>query len=422
MEWTRGRTVGRGSTAVVSLATSAESGEVFAVKSAELGASASLQREQQILSSLASPRVVEYRGFGVTREGGDGRLTYNLFMEFVPGGTLADLTRKLGGRLSQPAIARYARQILEGLEHLHSRGIAHCDVKGSNILMGEDGPKLADLGCARRVDDPAAAAEAEAPFGGTPMYMSPEVARGEEQGRACDVWALGCTVVEMATGGAPWRGGDPASVLYKIAYSGESPEIPGWLSEGARDFLGKCLRRDPRGRWTPRQLLGHSFLLGECESESELDFRGAKRIREWESSASTSPTSVLDRGAWSSAAEPETSAAGHDGACVGDETAADRIRRLSASSVGPRSMWDGDGDGAEGDWIDVRGCVDDDVGNEEPADSSIGWSEVDAVGGKVGGEALNGAMSRDALRAWDCGEIGFAIRNSDHMLLRPLMT
>ncbi|KAI3414960.1 uncharacterized protein J3R85_015656 [Psidium guajava] len=148
----------------------------------------------------------------------------NLFMEFVPGGTLDNLTRKHGGRLSQPTITRYTRQILEGLEHLHSRGIAHCDVKGSNILIGEDGPKLVDFGCARRVDNPATAA---APFGGTPMYMSPEVARGEEQGHACDVWALGCTVVETATGGASWSGGDPASVLYRIGYSGESSEIPG---------------------------------------------------------------------------------------------------------------------------------------------------------------------------------------------------
>ncbi|KAF7849412.1 hypothetical protein BT93_L0825 [Corymbia citriodora subsp. variegata] len=411
MEWTRGRTVGRGSTAVVSLATSAESSEVFAVKSAELGASASLQRERRILSSLASPRIVEYRGLDVTREGSDGKLMYNLFMEFVPGGTLADLTRKLGGGLSQPTIARYTLQILEGLEHLHTRGIAHCDVKGSNILIGEDGLKLADFGCARRVDDPAAeaAAAAGAPFGGTPMYMSPEVARGEEQGYACDVWALGCTVVEMATGGAPWSGGDPASVLYKIAYSGESPAIPGWLSEGARDFLGKCLRRDPRERWTPRQLLEHPFLLGE--SKPELDIRGAKGIQEWESTASASPTSVLDPGAWSSAEEPETGAAAdHDGAC-------DRIRRLSGSSAG--STWKRD---EEEDWIDVRGCVDVDVGNEEPADSPIGRSEVDAVGGKVGGEALNGAMSRDALGGWDCGEIGLVIRNSYHMLLPPLMT
>ncbi|XP_030539711.1 mitogen-activated protein kinase kinase kinase 18-like [Rhodamnia argentea] len=410
MEWTRGRTVGHGSTAAVSLATLAESGEVFAVKSAELGASASLQREQRILSSLSSPRIVEYRGFDVTREG-NNKLMYNLFMEFVPGGTLADLSRKLGGRLSQPTIARYTRQILEGLEHLHSRGIAHCDVKGSNILIGEDGPKLADFGCARRVDDPAAA---EAPFGGTPMYMSPEVARGEEQGHACDVWALGCTVVETATGGAPWSGGDPASVLYRIAYSVESPEIPGWLSEEAMDFLGKCLRRDPRERWTPRQLLEHPFLIGGFKSG--LDIGDVKQNREWESSASsTSPTSVLDGGLyWSSAEEEsETGAADEDGKHKGD-AAGDRIRRLSASSAGP--TW------AREDWIDVRGCVvDDDVGDEGSGDS-IGWSEVEAVGGKVGGEELNGATSRDALEAWDCGEIGFVIRNSDHILLRPLMT
>ncbi|KAJ8539999.1 hypothetical protein K7X08_026388 [Anisodus acutangulus] len=73
--------------------------------------------------------------------------------------------------------------------------------------------------------------------GGTPMYMAPEVARGEEHGFPADIWALGCISIEMDTGGSPWTNVDnPASLLYHIAFSGQTPEIPKFLSSQARNF------------------------------------------------------------------------------------------------------------------------------------------------------------------------------------------
>nr|GEY88814.1 mitogen-activated protein kinase kinase kinase 18-like [Tanacetum cinerariifolium] len=75
--------------------------------------------------------------------------------------------------------------------------------------------KIADFGCAKWVSE-------NVPFSGTPMFMAPEVARGEEQGFAADIWALGCVLIEIATGGSPWTNvTDPVSILYKIAYSDE---------------------------------------------------------------------------------------------------------------------------------------------------------------------------------------------------------
>ncbi|KAK2970932.1 hypothetical protein RJ640_004724 [Escallonia rubra] len=94
MEWTRGDTIGRGASATVSLATTA-SGDRLAVKSAELAKSASLQGEQFFLSKLSSPYVVEYMGFDVGYE--NMKPVYNLFMEYVPGGTLSDVIKKRGG-------------------------------------------------------------------------------------------------------------------------------------------------------------------------------------------------------------------------------------------------------------------------------------------------------------------------------------
>ncbi|KAI9073366.1 hypothetical protein K1719_044707 [Acacia pycnantha] len=322
MTWSRGSILGHGSSATVSLAASPQCGEAFfAVKSSELSCSGLLQREQRILSSLSSPYIVSYKGCDITRE--NNKVLYNLFMEYMPLGTLSRATRRQGGRLDEPMIAYYIWQVLQGLEYLHSNELVHCDIKGANILIGEYGAKIADFGCAKRV-------AAAAPISGTPLFMAPEVARGEEQGYPCDIWALGCTVIEVASGLSPWpNAGDPVSILYRIAYSGEEPEIPGFLSEEAKDFLGKCLRRNPKERWTASQLLKHPF-LGELNSDS-------KQIHE---SNSSSPTSILEQGFWSSMEESESVSNLVHSHTNFENSPAVRIRQLAVSSGKPNWIED----------------------------------------------------------------------------------
>ncbi|KAL6535901.1 hypothetical protein OROHE_012745 [Orobanche hederae] len=275
MDWTRGQTLGHGSTAAVSTATLRSSGKIVAVKSTELSQSKPLQRENKILSTLNHPNIVGYEGCDISLE--NGKAIFNLMMEYAPGGTIADAILRRGGPLYEPMVSRHARGILKGLGYLHSRGIVHCDIKGSNILSIDGEAKIADFGCARTADEVA--------IGGTPMFMAPEVARGEEQRFPADVWALGCTVIEMSAGIPPWP--NSASTMRRIAFSGEAPEVPIFLSDLAKDFLDKCLRVDPRERWTVVQLLGHSFVE---ESRSGH----VKRITD----ITRSPTSVLDRGVW----------------------------------------------------------------------------------------------------------------------------
>ncbi|XP_030523004.1 mitogen-activated protein kinase kinase kinase 18-like [Rhodamnia argentea] len=314
MEWIRGPTIGRGSTATVSLATTVPSGELFAVKSAELSRSSPLQKERLVLSKLASPHIVEYMGHDITHE--SGKLYYNLWAEYLPKGTLLDEIRRRGGRLGEPEIRSNTRKILRGLEYLHENGLVHGDVKGENLLMGSDGLKIADLGCARfvgtrqssRVLSPSRAFSgvdsrethdecgehgmlsehaivSSDVFSGTPMFMAPEVARNEEQSFPSDVWSVGCTVIEMATGKGPWAESDPVSALYRIGFSSDVPEIPRQLSDSGRDFLAKCLARDPRERWAVKELLEHPFL-----DESKIS----------EEFTRNSPNGVLDSGFWDS--------------------------------------------------------------------------------------------------------------------------
>lgn len=184
MRWKRGPTIGYGSSATVSTAVLRGSGEVLAAKTAELSNSHYLQREQEFLSTLNSPHIVSYRGFDVTTE--NSKFLYNLFMEFYPRGNLRDEIDRQGGKLREAAISEYTSQVVSGLDFLHSMAVVHCDLKPRNILIGDDGVKISDFGCSKR-ETSVDAAE----FGGTPLFMAPEVARGESQGFPSDVWSLG---------------------------------------------------------------------------------------------------------------------------------------------------------------------------------------------------------------------------------------
>ncbi|XP_065010775.1 mitogen-activated protein kinase kinase kinase 18-like [Musa acuminata AAA Group] len=320
--WRRGRVIGRGSSATVSLATALDSGAVFAVKCAELGRSAILQREQRILSSLRSPYVVSCLGFDISSHGSTGGLYYNLFLEYAPRGSLSDEIGKQGGRLDEAAIRCYSCEILRGLVYLHSQGVVHCDVKGRNVLVGTDGhAKIADLGCARLI-----AQEDEEGLRGTPMFMAPEVARGEEQGPPADVWALGCTIIEMATGGPAWPGvSDPIAAIHRVAFSPDVPAFPSWLSGEGKDFLSKCLKRDPRERWTAEQLLQHEFVASSSiTSPSKPD-----TDRRW-----VSPKSTLDLAFWETLPDQDEEPSQHP---FCDPSA--RIQQLVSSSS-PTWTWD----------------------------------------------------------------------------------
>ncbi|XP_068664514.1 mitogen-activated protein kinase kinase kinase 18-like [Aristolochia californica] len=346
--WIRGPTIGRGSSATVSVAMVGE--ELLAVKSARLPRSRFLQREQRILSLLASPRIVRYVGHDITAE--NGETFFNLMMEYIEGGSLSDSIKLRGGRLQESEIRSVTRSILQGLSYLHGKGLVHSDIKGQNILMGLDGPKIADLGCARWVDG----SVSDQPIAGTPLYMAPEVARGEEQRFPADLWALGCTVIEMATGRSPWPDVvDPVSALYRIAYSADVPEFPSCFSDQATDFLDKCLRRNPDERWTTDQLLKHPFVDDS-----------AKQLLK-SSIPTNSPTSILDRGFWDSLDESGTEFSPTHIESPTTQSTVERLRCLSGGNSPGRSP---DWTWGE-DWITVRG-------NEE-LEASSSDTEVDQI-------------------------------------------
>ncbi|CAA0840969.1 mitogen-activated protein kinase kinase kinase 21 [Striga hermonthica] len=267
MDWVRGHKLGQGSFATVSLAVSSGGNPsqppLMAVKSCGASFCSSLSNEKSVLQEIGGcPEIIRCFGDSFSLEKGE-RL-YNVLLEYASGGSLADRVKKSGGQgLPEFEIRRYTRALLRGLKHIHGSGYVHCDVKLQNVLLGADGGvRIADFGLARRGGGAATPGGCE--LRGTPMYMSPEMVAGGEQGPAADVWALGCAVAEMATGRPAWGGfSDAAALMMRIGVGDRVPEAPGNLSGEGRDFLEKCFVKDPSRRWTAEMLLGHPFVGGD---------------------------------------------------------------------------------------------------------------------------------------------------------------
>jgi hypothetical protein len=124
--------------------------------------------------------------------------------------------------------------------------------------------KLADFGASRRLEGLfAQTGEGCRSLKGTIFWMAPEVIKQEGYGRQADIWSLGCTVLEMATGIPPWssRFADQVSAMFNIATTEDPPPMPNDLSDEAKDFLLHCFKRNPKERPNATRLLQHPFVV-----------------------------------------------------------------------------------------------------------------------------------------------------------------
>ncbi|XP_022762710.1 mitogen-activated protein kinase kinase kinase 17-like [Durio zibethinus] len=286
-EWMKGKVIGSGSFGNVHIAMNKATGALFVVKSAvSCPGLQSLENEATILEGLSSPFIVQCMGKELSKDS-NGDRKISIFMEYMASGSLSDVAEKFGGALDEEVIRLYTRQILCGLKYLHENGIVHCDLKCKNVLLGSSGHvKLTDFGCAKKLKDMKNKRGLEGSWqsvGGTPLWMAPEVLRNEGLDYASDIWSLGCTVIEMATGRPPWSDevSNPVAAILKIACSNQMPRFPSHFSREGLDFLDKCLERHPKWRWTAEELLEHPFISGKSVSNSRID-------------GSCSPSSILD--------------------------------------------------------------------------------------------------------------------------------
>jgi serine/threonine protein kinase len=205
------------------------------------------EREARLAARLNHPHVVAV--YDLVTDGDDQWLV----MEYVEGTTLAALVQREGALLPDEA-APLLRQVADALAAAHVAGIVHRDVKPSNILVSPDGQvKLSDFGIARAEAD--ASLTQTGLVTGSPAYLSPEVASGQQATPASDVWSLGATLYYTLAGRPPYDVGDNVlGAMYRIVHE-EPPRLShaGWLGP----LLEATMTTDPAERWSMARVRDH---------------------------------------------------------------------------------------------------------------------------------------------------------------------
>ena len=172
-----------------------------------------------------------------------------LAMEFVEGQTVAELLE--GERLRSEVIVSLVSQIAAAIDYAHTEGVIHRDIKPSNVIVfGGEKVKVTDFGIAKLMG---ADATHSGLMMGTPSYMSPEQAMGEELDGRTDIFSLGVVAFEMLSGQQPFPGNNVTSILYKLVHSDpvhpDDLEVLGLLPDKWHQVFSRVLAKDPVERF-----------------------------------------------------------------------------------------------------------------------------------------------------------------------------
>jgi serine/threonine protein kinase len=244
------------------------------------------QLEGKATSSLSHRNIVGIHDFGVTQAG-----QAYMVIDYVDGKTLADVIAQ-SGQLTLPRFYNIFVQVCSALEHAHSRWILHRDVKPSNIMIvpnkdGAEDVRVMDFGIAKFVHETVAGTRHLTKTGeviGSPPYMSPEHAKGENTDARSDLYSLGCVMYESLTGVPPFQGKSEFDTM--LMHLEDKPFSLKQASMG-REFdqrldrlILKLLEKDPAARY-------------QSMSEVETDLRylqsGAKGAKLPSESAGSKP-------------------------------------------------------------------------------------------------------------------------------------
>jgi serine/threonine protein kinase len=214
------------------------------------------RREAETVAGLHHTNIVPV--FAVGREQG----VHYYAMQFIDGRSLADVLRQSPGPLDPREVARWGLQAAEALEHAHQRGVVHRDVKPGNLLLDADGRLwLTDFGLARRADE--AVLTLSGALLGTPRYMSPEQAAATKQpvDHRTDVYSLGATLYELATGRPVCDGDTPQQVLQQILTAEPVPprRVRRDLPRDLETVLLSCLAKEPARRYATARALAEDL-------------------------------------------------------------------------------------------------------------------------------------------------------------------
>lgn len=214
--------------------------------------------EARAIATLQHPNLVGI--YDVTMIEGRAMIVF----EYVEG---KNLDRVLGdsGRLSEAALLRVGIQMSRALRYLHEQGFIHRDIKPANVLLQEDGLlRVIDFGLARSLEQLQIRGTQ---VRGTPAYMAPEQIEGTELLEATDVYQLGVTLYELASGRLPFETGN---IGYSHLFKDPPPltEVIPDINERLAKLIHSCLAKEPAGRPTTNELffsLQEAYLAGAQE-------------------------------------------------------------------------------------------------------------------------------------------------------------
>lgn len=216
--------------------------------------------EARSAASVTHPNVVAIHDIGEDRK----RLF--IALEYVPGGDAASYAKREGGKLSDRTCLYLMGDLARALGAIHKAGMFHRDVKPTNILLDANGmAKLADLGlcCPRQEGDDSSI---EHVIVGTPSYMSPEQARGDPIDHRADLFSLGATIMDLATGQPPHAEKSPYLTVQAAAKGGatDPAALKPNMSKSLARILRSLLQTDPNRRFPDT-----AILLGEIAAAIE---------------------------------------------------------------------------------------------------------------------------------------------------------
>jgi len=270
--------VGEGAAGEVFLATDCRNGQKVAIKKMPLNNQNMklLITEIGIMKTSVHTNIVGYIDSFLVGE------TIWVVMEFMAGGCLTEVLEQYenGVEMTESQIATVCRDTLAGLAYIHTLHRIHRDIKSDNLLLGDDGSvKLADFGYAAQLTQEKSKRNT---IVGTPYWMAPELIRGQNYDQKVDLWSLGIMCMEMAEGEPPYMEFPPLRALFLITTKG-IPDLKDqnkWSPE-FKDFVKKCLDKEPDSRPDASDLLKHPFLRRCCHPSELVQLtQVAKRAKE----------------------------------------------------------------------------------------------------------------------------------------------
>ncbi|XP_074693836.1 death-associated protein kinase 2 isoform X2 [Strix aluco] len=215
-----------------------------------------IEREVTILQQILHANIIKLHDIY------ENKTDVVLILELVSGGELFDFLAQKES-LSEEEATRFIKQILDGVNYLHSKKIAHFDLKPENImLLDKNIPiphiKLIDFGLAHKIED---GVEFKNIFG-TPEFVAPEIVNYEPLGLAADMWSIGVITYILLSGASPFLGETKQETLANItAVNYEfDEEFFSNTSDLAKDFIQKLLVKDTRKRLTIQEALSHPWI------------------------------------------------------------------------------------------------------------------------------------------------------------------